>query len=30
MAETLLVSEIAIAKAGPHDKVVGELRALFA
>ncbi len=30
MAETLLVSEIAIAKARPHDKVVGELRALFA
>ena len=30
MAETLLVSEIAIAKSRPHDKVVGELRALFA
>jgi CarD family transcriptional regulator len=30
MAEGLLVSEIAIAKARPHDKVVGELRALFA
>ncbi len=30
MAESLLVSEIAIAKARPHDKVVGELRALFA
>ena len=30
MAEALLVSEIAIAKARPHDKVVGELRALFA
>ncbi len=29
MAETLLVSEIAIAKARPHDKVVGELRSLF-
>lgn len=29
-AESLLVSEIAIAKARPHDKVVGELRALFA
>jgi len=29
-AEGLLVSEIAIAKARPHDKVVGELRALFA
>jgi CarD family transcriptional regulator len=30
MAEALLVSEIAIAKARPHDKVAGELRALFA
>ncbi len=30
MAESLLVSEIAIAKSRPHDKVVGELRALFA
>ncbi len=30
MAEALLVSEIAIAKARPTDKVVGELRALFA
>lgn len=30
MAESLLVSEIAIAKARPHDKVIGELRALFA
>ena len=30
MAETLLVSEIAIAKARPHDKVACELRALFA
>jgi CarD family transcriptional regulator len=30
MAEALLVSEIAIAKARPHDKIVGELRALFA
>jgi CarD family transcriptional regulator len=29
MAETLLVSEIAIAKARPHDKVAGELRSLF-
>mgnify|MGYP006281495959 CR=1 FL=1 len=29
-AEALLVSEIAIAKARPHEKVVGELRALFA
>lgn len=29
MAEALLVSEIAIAKARPHDKVVGELRSLF-
>lgn len=29
MAESLLVSEIALAKARPHDKVVGELRALF-
>ncbi len=29
MAEALLVSEIAIAKARPHDKVAGELRALF-
>ena len=28
-AEALLVSEIAIAKARPHDKVAGELRALF-
>jgi CarD family transcriptional regulator len=30
MAESLLVSEIAIAKARPHDKIVGELRELFA
>lgn len=30
MAESLLVSEIAIAKARPHDKIVGELRSLFA
>ena len=30
MAEALLVSEIAIAKARPHEKVAGELRALFA
>ncbi len=30
MAEGLLVSEIAIAKSRPHDKVAGELRALFA
>ncbi len=30
MAEALLVSEIAIARARPADKVVGELRALFA
>jgi CarD family transcriptional regulator len=30
MAEALLVSEIALAKARPADKVVGELRALFA
>ncbi len=29
MAESLLVSEIAIAKARPHDKIVGELRSLF-
>lgn len=29
MAESLLVSEIAIAKARPHDKVAGELKALF-
>ena len=29
MAEALLVSEIAIAKARPHDKVAGELRSLF-
>lgn len=29
-AEALLVSEIAIAKARPHEKVAGELRALFA
>jgi CarD family transcriptional regulator len=29
MAEALLVSEIAIARARPADKVVGELRALF-
>ena len=28
-AEALLVSEIAIAKARPHEKVAGELRALF-
>lgn len=30
MAEGLLVSEIALAKSRPHDKVAGELRALFA
>lgn len=30
MAESLLVSEIAIARARPHDKVVVELRELFA
>lgn len=29
MAEALLVSEIAIAKARPHDKIAGELRSLF-
>jgi len=29
MAEALLVSEIAIAKARPHDKVAGELKSLF-
>ena len=29
MAESLLVSEIAKAKARPHDKVAGELKALF-
>lgn len=29
MAESLLVSEIALAKARPHEKIVGELRALF-
>ena len=29
MAETLLVSELAIAKARPHDKIQGEIRALF-
>ncbi len=29
MAESLLVSEIALARSRPHDKVVGELRALF-
>ena len=29
MAEALLVSEIAIAKARPHDKVAVELKALF-
>ena len=29
MAEALLVSEIALAKARPHDKVAGELKSLF-
>jgi CarD family transcriptional regulator len=29
-AQSLLVSEIAIAKARTHDKVMGELRELFA
>jgi CarD family transcriptional regulator len=29
MAESLLVSEIALARSRPHDKVAGELRALF-
>ncbi len=29
MAEALLVSEIAIAKARPHDKIAGELKSLF-
>ena len=28
-AQSLLVSEIAIAKARPHDKVMGELREIF-
>ena len=29
MAESLLVSEIALARSRPHEKVAGELRALF-